>query len=99
MTNVSIGNSTNGLYITGDSTGTNILSNRFVANQTGISLVNATNVTVGGMTSGSNSVSYSARAAVFASGNCVGSKVLKTAMSNKTLDYDVSASRNLTIVK
>ena len=99
MTNVSIGNSTNGLYITGDSTGTNILSNRFVANQTGISLVNATNVTVGGMTSGSNSVSYSARAAVFASGNCVGSKVLKTAMSNNTLDYDVSASRNLTIVK
>jgi hypothetical protein len=99
MTNVSIGNSTNGLYITGDSTGTNILSNRFVANQTGISLVGATNVTVGGMTSGSNSVSSSARAAVFASGNCVGSKVLKTAMSNNILDYDVSASRNLTIVK
>ena len=99
MTNVSIGNSTNGLYITGDCTGTNILSNRFVANQTGISLVSATNVTVGGLTSGSNSVSYSARAAVFASGNCVGSKVLKTAMSNNTLDYDVSASRNLTIVK
>ena len=99
MTNVSIGNSTNGLYITGDSTGTNILSNKFVANQTGISLVYATNVTVGGLTSGSNSVSYSARAAVFASGNCVGSKVLKTVMSNNAVDYDVSASRNLTVVK
>ena len=99
MSNVAVGNSTNGLYITGDSTGTSILSNRFVANQTGISLVAATNVTVGGLSSGSNSVSYSARAAVFASGYCTGSQVLKTLMINNTVDYDVSAARNLTIVK
>ena len=61
-------------------------------------LVSATNLTVGGMTSGSNTVSYSAKAAVFASGNCIGSKVLKTVMSNNFANYDVSASRNLTIV-
>ena len=99
MSNVSIGNSTNGLYITGDNTGTSILSSRFDANQTGISLVAATNVTVGGLLSGSNTVSNSARAAVFASGYCTGSQVLKTLMINNTVDYDVSAARNLTIVK
>ena len=98
LTNLTLSNSTIGLYVTGDSTGTNVVSNTIVNNQYGMQLVSATNLTVGGMTSGSNTVSYSAKAAVFASGNCIGSKVLKTVMSNNFANYDVSASRNLTIV-
>ena len=99
LTGLTLSNSTTGLYVTGDSTGTSVVSNTIVNNQYGMQLVNATNLTVGGLSSGSNTVSYSAKAAVFASGNCVGSKVLKTLMSHNTVDYDVSASRNLTIVK
>ena len=99
LTGLTLSNSTIGLYVTGDSTGTSVVSNTIVNNQYGMQLVSATNLTVGGLASGSNTVAYSAKAAVFASGNCVGSKVLKTLMSNNFVDYDVSASRNLTIVK
>jgi hypothetical protein len=92
-------NSGNGLSINGTSTNTVVQGNTFDRNQTGVSLVSATGALVGGMNAGQgNVISSAVRQGVFASGFCTGSQVVKNTFPGTATPYNVSASRNLTIV-
>ena len=92
-------NSGNGLSITGASTNTVVQGNTFDRNQTGVSLVSATGALIGGAATGQgNVISSAVRQGVFASGFCTGSQVVKNTSPGTATPYNVSASRNLTIV-
>jgi len=92
-------NSGNGVSITGASTNTVVQGNTFDRNQTGVSLVSATGALIGGATTGQgNVISNAVRQGVFASGFCTGSQVVKNTFPGTATPYNVSASRNLTIV-
>ena len=92
-------NSGNGLSITGASTNTVVQGNTFDRNQTGVSLVSATGALIGGAATGQgNVISNAVRQGVFASGFCTGSQVVKNSFPGTATPYNVSASRNLTIV-
>jgi hypothetical protein len=92
-------NSGNGLSITGASTNTVVQGNTFDRNQTGVSLISATGALVGGAATGQgNVISSEVRQGVFASGFCTGSQVVKNTFPGTATPYNVSASRNLTIV-
>ena len=66
----------------------------------GISIVSATNATIGGTGSGQfNSVAF-ATTGVFGTGTCTGSSVIKTAFgSNVTTKYNTSGARGLNVVQ
>ena len=92
-------NSGNGLSITGASTNTVVQGNTFDRNQTGVSLVSATGALIGGAATGQgNVISSAVRQGAFASGFCTGSQVVKNTFPGTATPYNVSASRNLTIV-
>jgi len=92
-------NSGNGLSINGTSTNTVVQGNTFDRNQTGVSLLSATGALVGGTVTGQgNVISNAVRQGVFASGFCTGSQVVKNSFPGTATPYNVSASRNLTIV-
>jgi filamentous hemagglutinin len=92
-------NSGNGLSINGTSTNTVVQGNTFGRNQTGVSLVSATGALVGGMNAGQgNVISSAVRQGVFASGFCTGSQVVKNTFPGTATPYNVSGSRNLTII-
>jgi len=92
-------NSGNGLSITGASTNTVVQGNTFDRNQTGVSLVSAAGALIGGAATGQgNVISSAVRQGVFASGFCTGSQVVKNTFPGTATPYNVSASRNLTIV-
>jgi hypothetical protein len=92
-------NSGNGLSINGTSTNTVVQGNTFDRDQTGVSLVSATGALVGGMDAGQgNVISSAVRQGVFASGFCTGSQVVKNTFPGTATPYNVSASRNLTII-
>lgn len=93
-------NSGVGLQATGVLTGTQVLGNQFSGNPTGISLTTAQGLRVGSSTAASrNTVSNASREAVFATGLCTGSVIQGMIFgANVARDYNVSASRNLTIV-
>jgi len=89
----------NGLSINGTSTNTVVQGNTFDRNQTGVSLMSATGALVGGAATGQgNVISSEVRQGVFASGFCTGSQVVKNTFPGTATPYNVSASRNLTIV-
>jgi hypothetical protein len=92
-------NSGNGLSINGTSTNTVVQGNTFDRNQTGVSLISATGALVGGAATGQgNVISSAVRQGVFASGFCTGSQVVKNTFPGTATPYNVSASRNLTII-
>jgi hypothetical protein len=99
ITGIRVSNSGNGLAISGTSASTVVQGNTFDRNQTGVSLVSATGALIGGMNPGQgNVISSAVRQGVFASGFCNGSQVVKNSFPGTATPYNVSASRNLTIV-
>ena len=99
ITGIQANNSGNGLSINGTSTNTVVQGNTFDRNQTGVSLMSATGALVGGAATGQgNVISSEVRQGVFASGFCTGSQVVKNTFPGTATPYNVSASRNLTIV-
>ncbi len=99
ITGIRVSNSGNGLAINGTSTNTVVQGNTFDRNQTGVSLISATGALVGGAATGQgNVISSEVRQGVFASGFCTGSQVVKNTFPGTATPYNVSASRNLTIV-
>ena len=99
ITGIRVSNSGNGLAITGTSANTVVQGNTFDRNQTGVSLVSATGALIGGMNAGQgNVISNAVRQGVFASGFCNGSQVVKNSFPGTATPYNVSASRNLTII-
>ena len=100
--NVLTGNAstTAGIYITGASSGTIVQGNAVSQATSGISIVSATNATIGGTGSGQfNSVAF-ATTGVFGTGTCTGSSVIKTAFgSNVTTKYNTSGARGLNVVQ
>jgi nitrous oxidase accessory protein NosD len=99
ITGIRVSNSGNGLAINGTSANTVVQGNTFDRNQTGVSLVSATGALIGGMNAGQgNVISSAVRQGVFASGFCTGSQVVKNTFPGTATPYNVSASRNLTIV-
>ena len=99
ITGIRVSNSGNGLAISGTSANTVAQGNTFDRNQTGVSLVSATGALIGGMNAGQgNVISNAVRQGVFASGFCNGSQVVKNSFPGTATPYNVSASRNLTII-
>ena len=99
ITGIRVSNSGNGLAISGTSANTVVQGNTFDLNQTGVSLVSATGALIGGMNAGQgNVISNAVRQGVFASGFCNGSQVVKNSFPGTATPYNVSASRNLTII-
>jgi hypothetical protein len=99
ITGIRVSNSGNGLAITGTSANVVVQGNTFDRNQTGVSLVSATGALIGGMNAGQgNVISSAVRQGVFASGFCNGSQVVKNSFPGTATPYNVSASRNLTII-
>jgi hypothetical protein len=99
ITGIRVSNSGNGLAISGTSASTVVQGNTFDRNQTGVSLVSATGALIGGMNPGQgNVISSAVRQGVFASGFCNGSQVVKNSFPGTATPYNVSASRNLTII-
>jgi hypothetical protein len=99
ITGIRVSNSGNGLAITGTSANVVVQGNTFDRNQTGVSLVSATGALIGGMNPGQgNVISNAVRQGVFASGFCNGSQVVKNSFPGTATPYNVSASRNLTII-
>jgi hypothetical protein len=99
ITGIRVSNSGNGLAINGTSANTVVQGNTFDRNQTGVSLISATGALVGGAATGQgNVISSEVRQGVFASGFCTGSQVVKNTFPGTATPYNVSASRNLTIV-
>jgi hypothetical protein len=99
ITGIRVSNSGNGLAITGTSANVVVQGNTFDRNQTGVSLVSATGALIGGLNPGQgNVISNAVRQGVFASGFCNGSQVVKNSFPGTATPYNVSASRNLTII-
>lgn len=96
------GASTTGITISGVSNGTLIRGNTFNLYPTGISIVAATGLIVGGNNAGeNNSVSNASVAGVYATGYCTGSSVIKTTFPTgvaASKRYVVATSRFLTVV-
>ena len=99
ITGVRVSNSGNGLSISGASTNSVMQGNVFDRNATGIRLTSATGALIGGNAAGqANTISNSTLEAVFASGLCTGSQLVKNILTGNAKDYNVSTSRGLTIV-
>ena len=96
------GASTTGITISGVSNGTLIKGNSFNLYPTGISIVAATGLIIGGLPAGeNNSVSNASVAGVYATGYCTGSSVIKTTFPTGvivTKQYVIATSRFLTVV-
>jgi hypothetical protein len=92
-----------GLLISGTSTGTRVIGNRFNGHAQAIQLTSATGVTVGGRARGEgNTISGAARAGVFASGFCTRSQVIKTVFTRTPrtpTQFNVRSARGLRVVK
>lgn len=97
------GASTTGMSITGASTGTIIKANTINNYPTAVSIVAATNLTVGGTAAGEgNAISNASTAGIYATGFCTGSSVIKTTFPTgvvSTKQYVVATSRNLNIIR
>ncbi|MBU6221552.1 MAG: right-handed parallel beta-helix repeat-containing protein, partial [Planctomycetes bacterium] len=92
-------NSNYGLTLNGTSTGTVVRSNTFTGNATGIRLVSATGATIGGSLAGQgNTITSATREGIFAQGFCTGSRVIGNNVTAKT-PYNITQSRNLTLVR
>jgi hypothetical protein len=92
-----------GLLISGTSTGTRVIGNRFSGHAQAIQLTSATGVTVGGRRRGEgNTISGAARAGVFATGFCTRSQVIKTVFTRTPrtpTQFNVRSARGLRVVK
>ena len=97
------GTSTTGMSISGASTGTIVPANSFTNYRTAISIVAATNLTIGGTLSGEgNSISNATNAGIYATGFCTGSSVIYTAFPTGVIaskQYVVATSRFLNVVR
>jgi hypothetical protein len=88
-----------GLTVTGTSTGTVAQGNVFNRNATGVRLLSATGVLIGGSVAGQgNTISNATREGVFAQGFCTNSRVVRNTITGTAVPYNTSQSRNLTVV-
>jgi hypothetical protein len=88
-----------GLTVTGTSTGTVAQGNVFNRNATGVRLLSATGVLIGGSVAGQgNTISNATREGVFAQGFCTNSRVVRNTITGTAVPYNTTQSRNLTVV-
>ena len=88
-----------GLTVTGTSTGTVAQGNVFNRNATGVRLLSATGVLIGGSVAGQgNTISNATREGVFAQGFCTNSHVVRNTITGTAVPYNTTQSRNLTVV-
>ncbi|MFM8498270.1 MAG: beta strand repeat-containing protein [Planctomycetia bacterium] len=100
LTGLRIRDSGYGLTVTGTSTGTVAQGNVFNRNATGVRLLSATGVLIGGYAAGQgNTIQNAAREGVFAQGFCTGSQVIKNTITGTAVPYNTTQSRNLTVVR
>jgi len=100
LTGLRIRDSGYGLTVTGTSTGTVAQGNVFNRNATGVRLLSATGVLIGGYAAGQgNTIQNAAREGVFAQGFCTGSQVIRNTITGTAVPYNTTQSRNLTVVR
>lgn len=99
ITGLRIRDSGFGLTVTGTSTGTVAQGNVFNRNATGVRLLSATGVLIGGSVAGQgNTIQNAAREGVFAQGFCTNSRVVRNTITGTAVPYNTTQSRNLTVV-
>ncbi|MDO7677145.1 MAG: hypothetical protein MUQ48_01175, partial [Pirellulales bacterium] len=88
-----------GIKISGLSTGTKAYGNLITGASRGISLIGASNLTVGGYTATQENEITACTTGVYATGFCNNSFVIKTKITTTPTPYNVTGSRYLTIVQ
>jgi hypothetical protein len=107
ISGVQVSNSGNGLWISGDGTGTTVQGSRFTSNEFAIRLgenrtIGATGVIIGGSAvSERNTIEGARRAGVIATGFCTGTQLVGTTFTSNPATrtrFNVRSSRGLRIV-
>ena len=102
ISNIVVNGGSTGIAVSGTLTGSSVRGSTFNNNSTGISLVSAVGITVGGTLAGqANTINGAITVGVFASGFCTNSSVVKTVFVNvpTAKQYNVTGSRYLTVIQ